>query len=88
MFEKYRLMIYFALGTMYFYRKDIIPRDEGETLDSFYKKNEVVRKRVSDEATNLFGYELSSEQMGKAFLAYLAPSQSVAGSEPATMPTS
>jgi hypothetical protein len=67
----YKLMIYFATATLYFYRGDIVNIEPGETLGDFANKNKAVISRVFEEALNIFGYELSSEQIGKAVYAYL-----------------
>lgn len=72
MSEQYRLMIYFAVATMYFYRKDIVSIEDGETLGSFAEKNKLLIDKVISEAKTYFNYELSSEQIGKAIKAYLA----------------
>ncbi|MEQ1500537.1 MAG: hypothetical protein ABL917_04185 [Parcubacteria group bacterium] len=81
----YRAMIYAAVATMYFYRKDILPLAEGENLGSFYQKNRAVMDRVCEELNNLFGYELSHEQVGKAIRAYICPAQSVTERPAATL---
>ncbi len=85
MSPQYRLMIYFIVATMHLYREDVIPLGENETLGSFAKKNRKVIDRVAQEGRNLFGYEISHEQVGKAIEAYLAPGQSVDNSQPATL---
>lgn len=82
--ERYRLMIYFAVGTMHFYRKDTIPYVEGETLGVFAKKNKGVIDRVQAEALSLFDYELSDTQIGKAIEAYVLPGRSVLDTTVAT----
>ena len=74
--ERYRLMIYFAVGTLHLYRKDIVPLERGEGVEIFRKKNEATVKRVFDEALSLFCYELSYEQVDRAIFAYCAPAQS------------
>jgi hypothetical protein len=68
MSEKYRLMIYFALGTIHFYRSDISNRD-------------ILFKRVSEEAINMFNYELSLHQFEIAYGIYLSDPQSIANTE-------
>jgi hypothetical protein len=77
--DQYHLMIYFAVATLHFYRKDIVPIKEGEVYGVFAKKNKGVLKRVSDEALSLFNYELSHEQIGRAVKSYCAEAQSVRG---------
>lgn len=86
MTEQYRLMVYFAIATLYLYRTDIVAVRGQQTPDEFMERNKSVIKRVSEEALNLFHYELSGEQMGRAVVAYLAPGQSVARTQPAIMP--
>lgn len=86
MTDQYRLMIYFAVATLHFYRADIVAVEGSQTPKEFADRNKDVLKRVEDEALNLFRYELSSEQMGRAICAFLAPGQSVTETEPATMP--
>ena len=87
MSEKYRLMVYFALATLYIYRKDIFPVNKinEKGINLFREKNRTVLKRVCDEAKNLFGYELSSGQIERAIAAYLVPGQSVSGRKVATL---
>lgn len=85
MTKQYRSMIYAAVGTLHFYRKDIIPLEEGEKLGVFLEKNREIVKRVIEEVFNLFQYKLSHEQIGKAIKAYTAPGQSVADTEAATL---
>lgn len=70
-------MIYFAVATLHFYRKDIIPLEEGANLGSFAENNKDIIKRVIEESLSLFNYELSHEQIGKAIGAYVASPQSV-----------
>ena len=79
--ERYRMMIYFAVATFHFYRKEIVSCAEGETLGDFAEKNKDIVKRVVDEARSLFKYELSHEQIGTAIGAYLAPAQAVSKTE-------
>jgi hypothetical protein len=62
---QYRLMIYFALSTMFLYNKTIHHTKE-MTPEEFYKENEDVMKRVCEEAENIFEYELSYNQKMKA----------------------
>lgn len=78
-------MVYFAVATMHLYRKSIEPYQFGETIEDFARRNVDVHERVMIEAKNLFGYELSHEQMRRAFASYLAPGQSVKDFGPATM---
>ncbi|MDB4984288.1 MAG: hypothetical protein JWM20_467 [Patescibacteria group bacterium] len=85
MSKQYRLMIYFAVATFHLYRKEIIPPKEGETLGIFAENNKNIVKRVCDEAKNLFKYELSHEQIGKAIAVYTAEAQGVSDTEPATL---
>ena len=73
----YRAMIYAAVATMHFYRKDIVDINPGEVYGVFHEKNQKVMRRVLEELLNLFNYQLSSEQLGKAIKAYLHESQSV-----------
>jgi hypothetical protein len=73
----YRFAIYAAVATFYFYRKDVIPMVEGETYGTWAEKNKKVVDRVFEEILNLFSYELSHEQMGRAIQAFCAEGQSV-----------
>lgn len=75
--DKYRLMVYFAVGTLHFYRQDIVPIGEGESFGSFAEKNRDVIRRVCDESLSLFNYELSHNQIGMAVKAYLTQSASI-----------
>lgn len=86
MTDQYRLMVYFAIATLHLYRADIVAVRGPQTPEEFADRNKDVVKRVQDEALNVFHYELSSEQMGRAIIAFLAPGQSVAKTAPATMP--
>jgi len=81
----YRLMVYFAVATLHLYRSSILPYQFGETVEDFARRNVDVHERVMIEAKNLFGYELSHEQMRRAFASYLAPGQSVKDFGPATL---
>lgn len=78
-------MIHFAIATMHFYREDIVPLKEGETLGVFADKNKALIKRVCEEALNLFQYELSSKQIGSAIAGYCAKAQSVMKTNPAVL---
>ncbi len=80
----YRLMIYFAVATLHFYRDSIISIESWETLGTFAERNRAVLDRVGQEARNLFGYELSHLQIGKAIAAYVAHGQNVEGTKAAT----
>lgn len=82
---QYRLMIYFAIGTLHLYRTDLVVMHGMQTPESFAQCNEAVLKRVRDEALTLFGYKLSSEQVGRAIIAYIAPGQSAMLTAPATL---
>ncbi len=68
---RYRLMVYFAVATMHFYRADIVTILPGETLGDFTERNKSVINKVIKEAVEYFGYELSHAQIGKAIEAYL-----------------
>jgi len=85
MTENYRLMVYFAVATLYLYRKSIKPYEFGETIEDFQGRNIDVQERVMIDGKNLFGYELSHEQMRRAFSSYLAPGQSIDDFGPAEM---
>lgn len=85
MSENYRLMVYFAVATMHLYRKSIEPYRFGETIADFARRNVDVQERVMVEAMNLFEYELSHEQMMRAWASYLAPGESVKDFGPATL---
>ena len=83
MSDLYRLMIYFAVATLYFYRSDIDPRCK--TVTEFVEKNRAIIDRVCDEAETLFSYELSHFQITRAIQAYLAAGQSVSNTESAVL---
>jgi hypothetical protein len=85
MTENYRLMVYFAVATLHLYRKSLEPYQFRDTIEDFIRRNVDVHERVMVEAKNLFGYELSHEQMRRAFASYLAPGQSVKDFGPATL---
>lgn len=84
MSKQYRLMIYFAVATLHFYRGSIVAVRGPQTPEEFREKNKEVVKRVFDEALSLFKYELSHEQMTRAIAAYLAKGQKVENTSPAT----
>ena len=86
MTEQYRLMVYFAVATLHFYRADIAAVRGPQTPGEFAATNKDVIKRVLDEALNLFNYELSHEQISRAVVAYMAPGQSVANTNAAIIP--
>lgn len=73
----YQVMIHFAVATLHFYRKDIVPLNEGETLDVFVEKNRDVLTRVFDEGLMLYNYEMSRNQIQTAVRAYTATALSV-----------
>ena len=85
MSHDYRLMVYFAVATLHLYRNSIEAYKFGETIEDFMRRNTDVHERVMIEAQNLFGYELSHEQMRRAFASYLAPGQSIKDFGPATL---
>lgn len=76
MSEKYRLMIYFAVATLHFYRNDIHPVI-GLDVDRFVKLNEDLLVRIAQEGVNAYSYELSARQLACACAAYLSPSDSL-----------
>jgi hypothetical protein len=67
--EMYRLMIYFAHSTFCIYQKTI-KCNEKMSINDFRNENELVVKRVFDEALSIFNYELSYEQMNRAIRVY------------------
>jgi hypothetical protein len=73
----YKLAIYFGIATLYFYRKDIIPLNNGENLGVFAKKNKEILKRVFDETLEVMQCELSHEQMGRIVAGYTSQALSV-----------
>ncbi len=77
----YKLAIYFGIATLYFYRRDIIPINEGENLGVFAEKNKDILKRVFDETLELMQYELSHEQMGNTVSAFSSQALSVHDTE-------
>ena len=83
MSDKYRMMIYFAVATMHLYRASI--RLGHDDLRDFKRRNQDLILRICAEARNLFDYELSTEQMDKAIIAYLSAPQTVQGTEAATL---
>lgn len=76
--RKYRAMIYAAVGTIHFYRKDFVPYEEGDTYGTVMEKNKVLAKRLREEIQNVFDYELSDLQIAKALDAYGTEGQLVA----------
>lgn len=70
MSEKYRLMVYFAHSTMMLYDKDVYSTSR-MSVTTFRSCNPDLIKRVDEEAKNIFGYELSNEQMDRASYCYL-----------------
>ncbi len=87
----YKLAIYFGIATLYFYRKDIVPMNEGENLGVFAEKNKEILKRVFEETLALMQYELSHEQIGNIVRAYTSQALSVhdteVGGKPMPVPT-
>ena len=77
----YKMLIYVAVATLHFYRKAIIPLNDGELCGVFAEKNKEVLKRVFDEVLIRFNYELSSNQIGAAVKAYSLSGISVADTE-------
>lgn len=80
MSEQYRLMIYFVVATLRFYRDDVKEKDY-LSIEEFRKENLELWDRVGEEAKNTFEYELSWEQMSRGIEAYLCKSLSVKSSE-------
>lgn len=79
--QLYKLAIYFGIATLYFYRKDIVPLNEGENLGVFAKKNKEILKRVFEETLAVMQYELSHEQIGRIVSAYTSQALSVHDTE-------
>jgi hypothetical protein len=77
----YTLAIYFGIATLYFYRKDIIPLNNGENLGVFAEKNKEILQRVFDETLELMQYELSHHQMGRIVAGYTRQALSVHDTE-------
>ena len=71
--EMYRLMTYFAHSTLCIYQKTI-KCDGKMSINDFRNENELVVKRVFDEALSIFNYELSYEQMNRAITVYFQSS--------------
>ena len=84
MSEKYRLMIYFAIATMHFYRDDLVVLGNDATVKDSVLANKKVIDRINEEALNFFEYELSYEQIYRAISAYLSASQLVDETKAAT----
>lgn len=82
MTDQYRAMVYAGVAIIHFYRKDVVPFVQGETLGEFAKKNDVVMKRVFEEVLATFKYELSHHQIGLIVSSYTAESNSVHGTTP------
>lgn len=68
MSKEYRLMIYFVVSALYFYRQDL---KYGISVETFRELNAQVIKRVSDESLSLFDYKLHPEQIDRGIKAYL-----------------
>jgi hypothetical protein len=75
--KEYRLMTYFAVATLYFFRDEIVPIVPGETLGMFAERNANVIRQVVDQGRDLFDYDLSHEQIGRAVRAYCCPAEDV-----------
>ena len=85
MSKEYRLMIYFVVTTLYFYRQDI---KYGVSVQTFREMNAEVIKRVCDESLSLFDYKLYPEQIDRGIKAYLTSAmyyQSLKTTEIATL---
>lgn len=82
---QYRAAIYFAVATMHFYRDSLKPIQPGETLGDYAQANDAVIQQVIKEAKSDIGYELSSEQIGRAIHAYLAPPSPLPGLQGASL---
>lgn len=76
--KKYRGMIYAAVSTIHFYRKDFVPSELWETWGEIAENNRVLVQRVREEVKSIFNYELSDIQMAKALDAYGCSGKSVA----------
>lgn len=72
MSNQYKLMIYFAVATLHYYRGMLTPGEDGELAGEWAAKNQAVLDQVVKEAKDLFDYELSHAQIGSAVLAYRA----------------
>ncbi len=66
----YKLMIYFAVATFFFYRKSIISNDK-MSVTEFMEANKPVCDRVFYEGKELFNYEMSAQQMHDAIKNYM-----------------
>lgn len=66
----YRAMIYAAVATMHFYSKEIhiLPQ---MSVEQFRNMNPALIDRVAVEIKQIFNYELSWEQMGRAIYGYV-----------------
>lgn len=86
--DRYRSMIYVAMGTLHFYRADIEPSDfvrmTQRHFDSewFIENYHMIIGRVITECRNLFDYDISHLQLCKAVTAYFSRPQSVAERPP------
>ena len=85
--QSYKLAVYVGIATLHFYRKDIVPLNEGENLGVFAENNKEILKRVFDETLLQMQYELSHAQMGQIVAAYTCQGLSVQGTEVGGKPT-
>ena len=67
--NEYKLMSYFVVGTLHFYRNDII---ESETVGEFRTNNPKLIQTIFEDGKKYFNYELSFNQISKGILAYMA----------------
>ena len=70
MSNTYTQMIYVAVTTFYLYSKNI-QVEQGMTVKQFRDKYKGLCKRVVDEVSSIYQYQLSGEQMNCAIYAYM-----------------
>jgi hypothetical protein len=70
----YRAAIYFAVARMHFYRDALKPYRPGQNLGDYAQDNDAVIQQVVKDTGDYLLYDLSSNQIGNAIQAYLAPS--------------
>ncbi len=75
--DRYRLMIYFAVTVLHYYRASIVAVRGPQTPAEFAKRNEQVLAMVRTEALRLFNYQYELDDLMRAIEIYLNPSQEV-----------
>lgn len=90
---EYRHMVYFACATLHFYRDSIKPEwaltmatNTDKHVESFVAVHAELMARITQEARNLFQYELSHLQICRAVAAYFLAGQTVGKSRSFELP--